>query len=77
MTLQELFDQIDAKAMMAKSLARDDYRYAQEDCKQGFYDKWYRYNRKDDGLAYDLGWQHANETYKIEKVTFIECGLYH
>lgn len=26
------------------------------DAKAGFYDKWYRHNRVDDGAAYDAGW---------------------
>ena len=26
-----------------------------KDRKAGFYDKWYRYNRADDGAAYDKG----------------------
>ena len=27
------------------------------DVKAGFYDKWYRHNRVDDGAAYDAGWE--------------------
>lgn len=71
MTLQDLYASIDARAEMQKKVAQHDYNIAQEDCKHGVYDKWYRYNRKDDGFAYDLGWMHANETFKNDKVNFI------
>lgn len=71
MTLQDLFDSIDARAEMKKKVAQQDYNIAQSDCKVGVYDKWYRSNRKDDGLAYDLGWMHANETVKNDSVHFI------
>lgn len=74
MTLQDLFASIDARAEMMKKIAQQDYAIGQADCKQGYYDKWYRHNRKDDGLAYDLGWMHANETYRNDKVQFIECN---
>lgn len=29
------------------------------DAQYGIYDKFYRYNRNDDGAAYDEGWQSA------------------
>ena len=76
MTLQDLFDHIDARAEMKKKVAQQDYNNAQVDCKHGNYDKWYRYNRKDEGLAYDLGWMHANKTYHNDKVQFIGCINY-
>ena len=40
----------------------------------GFYDKWYRYNRQDDGAEYDAGCVDAVNTGKC-KDTFIliEC----
>lgn len=72
MTLQDLFASIDARAEMQKQVAEQDYNTAQSDCKLGIYDKWYRSHRKDDGVAYDLGWMHANEIFKNENVNFIE-----
>ena len=40
----------------------------------GFYDKWYRYNRADDGAAYDLGCVKAVETGKCpDHFTLIEA----
>jgi len=31
----------------------NDFKAGQKAKKAGYYDKWYRYNRKDDGAAYD------------------------
>lgn len=74
MTLQDLFDHIDARAEMKKKVAQQDYNKGQEHCKHGNYDTWYRCHRSDDGLAYDLGWTHANETVKNDKVNYIDCN---
>lgn len=73
MTLQELYSHIDSEAQKKKEVARCDYEAAERDCKNGVYDKFYRYHHSDNGFAYDLGWMHANETFRNEKVTFIEC----
>lgn len=43
-----------------------------EDCKLGIYDKWFRYNRTDDGAAYDNGWTAQNATTQNEEVKFLE-----
>lgn len=75
MTLQDLYKHIDAEAQKKKDAARSDYLVAGIHCKKGIYDKFYRYHRSDNGFAYDLGWMHANETYKNEKVQFIECDV--
>ncbi len=48
-----------------------DFRAGIRDCKNGIYDKWYRYNRKDDGVAYDRGWMRQNKTTMVEYVEFI------
>lgn len=43
------------------------------DRKAGFYDKWYRYNRADDGAAYDRGCVKAVDSGKCpEHFTLIE-----
>lgn len=38
-----------------KSIEKEDEKRGYKDRLAGFYDKWYRYNRKDDGAAYDKG----------------------
>ena len=35
---------------------RKDMEAGARDAKAGFYDKWYRHNRVDDGAAYEAGW---------------------
>lgn len=75
MTLQDLFQHIDAEAQKRKDSARSDFESAERDCEYGIYDKFYRYHRSDNGLAYDLGWMHANEIYKNKEVLFIECNV--
>ena len=76
MTLQDLFASIDIEAQNKKAVAEKDYKAGEADCKAGVYDKWYRYNHKDDGLAYDLGWMNANRTIQNEKVIFVECNIF-
>lgn len=55
-------------------VAERDYKAGANDCKNGVYDKWYRYNRTDDGAAYDAGWVNENKVVQNEKVTFIPCA---
>lgn len=44
----------------------------------GYYDKWYRYNRQDDGAAYDRGVQLAVESGKCpDHFTLIEASSIH
>lgn len=76
MTLQDLFASIDIEAQTKKAVAEKDYHAGESDCNAGYYDKWYRYNRKDEGFAYISGWMHANRTVKNEKVTFVEYDIY-
>ena len=43
----------------------------------GYYDKWYRYNRKDSGAAYDDGCKAAVESGKAKAdVHIIECKFF-
>lgn len=43
----------------------------------GYYDKWYRYNRLDEGLAYDAGQKKAVESkLPLPEVQFIPCINY-
>lgn len=43
------------------------------DCQAGVYDKWYRYNAANDGMAYDLGWTEQNKTTQNGVVRFIDA----
>ena len=38
-----------------------DYKSGERDAEGGFYDKWFRYNRIDEGAAYDAGFQFATK----------------
>lgn len=51
--------------------AKHDYQEGMNDCKAGIYDKWFRYNHRDSGRAYDLGWMEQNKTTQNETVSFI------
>lgn len=72
MELDKLLNLIDEEANRKKEQARKDYQMGTLDCKMGLYDKWYRYNRKDDGVAYEAGWVEQNKTTQNEKVRFME-----
>lgn len=47
------------------------YNAGVSDCQAGYYDKWYRYNTPNDGLAYDLGWTSKNKEVQNDVVIFI------
>lgn len=51
-----------------------DESYGYRDRKAGYYDKWYRYNRRDGGEAYDRGQKRAVRDGAPERVVFIECS---
>lgn len=53
------------------SRALRDQESARMDCIDGIYDKFYRYNRTDDGQAYDKAWRAQNQITRNETVTFI------
>lgn len=51
-----------------------DRKAGYNDRMNGYYDKWYRYNRSDSGAAYDRGQQEASNNEKCaEDVEFIPC----
>lgn len=54
-------------------MIQKDIEQGMQDCKVGIYDKWYRYNRQDDGQAYDAGWTLQNKTTQNEEVKFIQA----
>lgn len=74
-TLKELEREIMYRANVQIEMARYDFSHGVADCTCGVYDKWYRYSRPDEGRAYDLGWQHQNETTQNDSVSFIERSL--
>lgn len=54
--------------------AKKDEAAGYRDRKAGYYDKWYRYNRDDDGAAYDKGCVRAvNEGKCADNFVLIEC----
>lgn len=48
----------------------NDFNSGKRDKKAGYYDKWYRYNRKDDGQAYDNGFRSIDFS---KEIIIIEC----
>ena len=57
------------------STASKDIRFGYEARKVGYYDKWYRYNRADEGRAYDLGVRLAANTPGCpDEFHIIECA---
>jgi len=51
------------------------FRQGQNDCKAGYFDKWYRYFSKDDGYSYSEGWKYQNVTTQNDNIQFIEINL--
>ena len=66
----KVYTQADIDKMEQKRIKRD-RKAGCSDCKAGYYDKWYRYNRKDGGKAYDEGWQEQNSRQYTETLVFI------
>ena len=50
-----------------------DEKRGYSDRKAGYYDKWYRYNRADDGAEYDRGVRRAVDGKCPEHFTLIEA----
>lgn len=69
MTIEKFLSSVRGKS--AKELALVDIRMAQDDCKLGLYNKYFRYKRKDKGSAYDIGWTIANTKYHNIHVIFL------
>jgi hypothetical protein len=60
------------KVSLTNKTIKQDIEKGKADKKAGYYDKWYRYNRNDEGTAYDEGFNSVI-CEKIEGVTVIEC----
>lgn len=63
---------------MKKDIEKNsDEKRGYSDRKAGFYDKWFRYNRKDDGAAYDRGCVKAVDSGKCpDYFTLIEYNQF-
>lgn len=48
----------------------NDFKSGVTDKKAGVYDKWYRWNRSDNGTAYDNGFNSVSFT---KEINIIEC----
>lgn len=73
--IKEIKENIMASAKRKCAIAQNHYDCGMRDCKAGIYDKWYRYNADDEGLAYDAGWQEKNKEVLNEEVIFIDTIL--
>lgn len=71
--VEDRLEQISKRRRRVLNISRAlrDQEYARMDCIGGVYDKFYRYNRADDGQAYDKAWRAQNQITRNEKVTFL------
>lgn len=71
--IEPRLDQISERKrrVFAASKVLRDQASARRDCIAGIYDKFYRYNRTDDGQAYDEAWQAQNQITQNETVRFL------
>ena len=71
--IEDRMEQIVKRRRRVFNIARAlrDQESARMDCIDGIYDKFYRYNRTDDGQAYDKAWRAQNQITQNETVTFI------
>lgn len=60
--------------IVPKTTGGRDWMAGYRDATGGFYDKWYRHNRKDEGKAYDAGYQYARQIGTAKRDQYIiEC----
>ena len=71
MTFKELRNQLYNEYKKNCDRLEHDFKAGSNDCKNGIYDKWYRYNRKDHGYYYDQGWMETNLSVKNDEIEFI------
>ena len=71
--IEDRLEQIIKRRRRVFNIARAlrDQESARMDCIDGIYDKFYRYNRTDDGQAYDKAWRAQNQITRNETVTFL------
>lgn len=69
----EVLTQEEVDKMERERIERD-WKAGHNDRMAGYYDKWYRYNRRDNGKAYDEGQQEALKNPKCEgSMEIIPC----
>ena len=74
MKLQDAWTGEQWEANERQERAERDMNAGKSDCKSGYYDKWYRYNRKDSGEAYDYGFKIGMDAAPPESgIEIIEC----
>lgn len=65
--------QASASSVDARNAMRArDYEAGQRDRRFGIYDKWYRYNHRDEGKAYDEGWRSSSENDRWNNLTILD-----
>ena len=71
--IEDRLEQISKRRRRVFTISRAlrDQESARMDCIDGIYDKFYRYNRTDDGQAYDKAWRAQNQITRNETVTFL------
>lgn len=72
-TIEDYIKQIYSEAALREGSAMRDYEAGKRDCKSGIYDKWYRYNADNDGMAYDIGWTEQNKETQNGVVRFLDA----
>lgn len=73
--IEEIKAGIMENARLRCEIAQKHYDWGMRDCEAGVYDKWYRYNAEDGGIAYEAGWTEKNKEVQNESVKFIEISL--
>ncbi len=73
--LEQYIEQLNKQHQERIEIVKNDYEKGRIDCRAGIYDKFYRYNRTDDGQAYDLGWTNENKFIQNETVKFLYNNL--
>lgn len=62
------------KKQIAKTTPGRDWLAGFNNACAGYYDKWYRHNRRDEGKAYDAGYQYARSIGRAKQdQQVIEC----
>lgn len=64
-------NQLKHTTMNAIEINTKHFEAGKRDHYNGYYDKWYRYNAKNDGYSYEMGWRSVNNNKDIQ---IIECN---
>lgn len=72
-TIEDYIKYLHDEAKSKEVTAMRNYEAGKRDCQAGVYDRWYRYNTANDGMAYDLGWVEQNKSVQNGAVSFIDA----